>query len=1096
MALTARRTLGGLVITAIAAAIEPCALAQQVLAQQASEAASGGATTHRSQWRASTFKGSAQHEASLAVDARGNIVTAWSSRRQNGGRSGVFVQWFTADGVAIGTETAVSTTWGHQEIAPAVAADPDGGVWVVWQSHGRDGDAGSIMARHFNSDRSSAADFVVNQHVEGQQASPHVAVSRDGAALVTWTSTASGAGALATVRARWFAADGSRISDELAVDGAWPGGQSMPSGAFAGDGSCAIAYTVTDSTGRPRGVRMARFIADRGSWHAVLPHLAVCDDANRWQIEPVLAATASGWIVAWLETDEQSAEYRAVAQRLAPGGSPSGDRIALPSTSASWQNGLAIAATPDRDDVLVAWNENDEDDRGIAAQWIGGDSPAAPVRLNTIEKGSQLLRQASSVPAIAITPNGSVAIAWSGDGGFDDSTAAHVSLLASQPLDLAGKVQGVTAEMPAVSQYHDAPAIAADGTELAASPHEPPVFDPRQVQREGARRESRELGGAIGFTAIFNTGWTPPDPHLSVGPDHIVVMTNGAIAFFDKSGNLDFQDQIEGGAGFWGPLGATGFVFDPETLFDPLSNRYFAMASEQAPGGQSFILVAVSDDDDPNGTWHKYRFNTTSLAGATYDSPNIAVDADAMYITGDNVAQPGNIYPVFIFDKAALLAGNPTSAVNSLTVTTSTESAGIPPVSFDDPPALYMAEHKESANNTQVRLIALEDGLGTPVVTSLNINVPSYTAPEDPPQMGTSIRPETFDNRFWSVAYRNGSLWATHHVGSTRVLARWYEFAMNGWPASGQDPTLVQSGTIDPGPSIRTFFSAITVDAFGNAGIVFARSASTEFISMSTAYRAAGDPPGTFQAPIIQQASNAAYTAANRWGDYAGINVDPTDNLTMWAHHEYAVSNSWQTWVQELVPPVVAPVNDACADAGAATDGGIAFATANATTDGPDESATCPGGGSPLNDVWFRYTATCSGQATAALCGSAFDACIAVYGSACPDAPGQFIACAGSSTDCFDSQPFVTFDVEEGQQYLLRIGSETGATGSGELLLFCKAGDCPADLTGDNDVGPADLGELLAAWNTSPGGPPDFDSSGNVGPEDLATLLASWGACP
>ena len=35
-----------------------------------------------------------------------------------------------------------------------------------------------------------------------------------------------------------------------------------------------------------------------------------------------------------------------------------------------------------------------------------------------------------------------------------------------------------------------------------------------------------------------------------------------------------------------------------------------------------------------------------------------------------------------------------------------------------------------------------------------------------------SVRVSTFDARFWSVQYRNGSLWAAHHVGNTRVRAQ------------------------------------------------------------------------------------------------------------------------------------------------------------------------------------------------------------------------------------------------------------------------------------------------------------------------------------
>jgi hypothetical protein len=81
---------------------------------------------------------------------------------------------------------------------------------------------------------------------------------------------------------------------------------------------------------------------------------------------------------------------------------------------------------------------------------------------------------------------------------------------------------------------------------------------------------------------------------------------------------------------------------------------------------------------------------------------------------------------------------------------------------------------------------------------------------------------------------------------------------------------------------------------------------------------------------------------------------------------------------------------------------------------------------------------------------------------------------------------------------------DPGAMSGGTFALvggFWAAGSdvgipCPADITGDDQVGPADLGNLLAAWGTNPGGPPDFSGNGNVGPEDLGTLLAGWGQCP
>jgi len=56
------------------------------------------------------------------------------------------------------------------------------------------------------------------------------------------------------------------------------------------------------------------------------------------------------------------------------------------------------------------------------------------------------------------------------------------------------------------------------------------------------------------------------------------------------------------------------------------------------------------------------------------------------------------------------------------------------------------------------------------------------------------------------------------------------------------------------------------------------------------------------------------------------------------------------------------------------------------------------------------------------------------------------------------------------------------------------ANPCPADLSGDQVVGPADLGILLGQWGV--GGSGDLDGNGIVGSSDLGILLGAWGACP
>ena len=59
------------------------------------------------------------------------------------------------------------------------------------------------------------------------------------------------------------------------------------------------------------------------------------------------------------------------------------------------------------------------------------------------------------------------------------------------------------------------------------------------------------------------------------------------------------------------------------------------------------------------------------------------------------------------------------------------------------------------------------------------------------------------------------------------------------------------------------------------------------------------------------------------------------------------------------------------------------------------------------------------------------------------------------------------------------------------------ASACPADITGNGVVDAADLGILLAVWNTNGKSNPeaDINGDGTVNASDLGMLLGSWGLC-
>lgn len=183
-----------------------------------------------------------------------------------------------------------------------------------------------------------------------------------------------------------------------------------------------------------------------------------------------------------------------------------------------------------------------------------------------------------------------------------------------------------------------------------------------------------------------------------------------------------------------------------------------------------------------------------------------------------------------------------------------------------------------------------------------------------------------------------------------------------------------------------------------------------------------------------------------------------------------------------------APENDHCQSVYVVAEGSHAFHNFDATTSGPVEGGGCNIG----SDVWFGHTAQCDGELTVSLCGSSFDTVLAIYAFACPDSPGQFIAC--NSSFC-GQQSQVTIPVTAGQGYRIRIGGLGGAQGDGTLTISCEPAICLGDITGSGEVDVSDLLALLAAWGPCLGCPADLTGDGVVDVSDLLELLANWGPC-
>lgn len=862
----------------------------------------GSADYDRVDLRVNEFTKSAQAHATLDLVPEGSLWVAWDSRRQQEGTYGVYARKVDASGALEGPEEAVNLFQDSMQENPAIVGTGSTSPLVAWVSTGQDGQGSGVFAR------SSGDEHQLNQETQGEQSEVALASLGDGRAVAVWT-TPGEAPEQRRVVGRFLDDGGAPIGDEFAVSKPGAYADRIPAVAASRSGAFVVAWDRTDPDGTIEGIFVRRF-GPEGT--ALGPELHVSDGPVD-QIEPTVAMDAAGdFAVGWMRLDPKT-DYDPMMRRYDAAGVPLSRPEPVCAERDGWQSGIALAMN-ERGEIAAVWNDSfDDGGSDIRGRLFAADGTPLTGDLAFTDRldGRRRVAAHTGVRRVALGDDGRLAIAWEGNSGQGDETAANVTVLRPRGRNLlaapAASIRRIRDRVEAAIPWIGRTRTEAPVFDPKAGPIRPPVFDPQTISHEPGTI-TRQGNGDIGFTGVTSTGWNPPDPHMAVGPNHIMLIVNGAIAAKTKDGGFLWQDQIEGTGGFWGSVGAGGFVFDPEVCYDPYEDRFYAMANEQN-GSRSYLLLGVSSTGDPQDSWYKYRFNVTSIAGPGIDSPNLACDETGIYLTAD-FFDPDK-YLILVVQKASVLSGG--TAQTSSHVYVGTQSFGIPVEYTPDAPRMYMLEHFDGTNRTQLRLWAILDPFGSPTLTSVILNVDPYSDPGVSRSRGTSQTIYLFESRFWSCMYRNGSLWACHHCkvpGSSTCKARWYQIALNGWPGTLHLPEVVQSGTVDAGEGVYLTFNSIAADAEGNAYMVFARSSQSEYYSISRSYRLASDPLGTMSAPGFLKQGTSTY-GGDRWGDYSAVNADPVEPGKFWSHHEWSPGGGgWQTWVQSETlpqPPASAP---------------------------------------------------------------------------------------------------------------------------------------------------------------------------------------------
>jgi hypothetical protein len=602
------------------------------------------------------------------------------------------------------------------------------------------------------------------------------------------------------------------------------------------------------------------------------------------------------------------------------------------------RNGLQLAAATGFAVVLVVLYFTaaitGEQIKVINGDPSGGTAPPPPQQIQSpvVAPVAATVDQTMIPPQTAVDPN---AVHWTENGELttplprdpDIRAAAMERAIANaraQPMGRAPDVQyaataGLNRPEPHFTSTDEVPSQAGESfvvedTENAGTYNLrlPDLFTPTL--------EELQAGGAVGvneadliapmasaliqdFGSIDQTTLSPPDPDIAAGPDHVIAVVNSRFAFYNKCGNNLFESDFNDFVG-----NTTDFFFDPKVVFDRWNDRFImTICVRNNTSHASWVLLLISDDDNPLGGWCFWYFSYGSTYWADYQDVGTYTDGVIITVNMFDWSTPNRIFQyseIRMIDTAALLAcasAGYWSWTGMTNPNNGTLAFSIRPADQMSWGSDYWMINSVSYGGNFLTLWSINGGYASPTLSSWDMAASTY---DDPPPLlqGNGTYVDCGDARLLGAAYYSGDLYATHGR-----RANW------GEPTDRSAIACFQVSTSAQTINYQTFFGAtgayyaypavdfdtsterdgvVTFSYGGPSSFVGTRfvnlpeggpwSGSSQLVA-GQAYYAGGGTAGTFADPY-------------RWGDYYGCDLDPFDNRTLWFYGQFASNAPTPSW--------------------------------------------------------------------------------------------------------------------------------------------------------------------------------------------------------
>lgn len=415
----------------------------------------------------------------------------------------------------------------------------------------------------------------------------------------------------------------------------------------------------------------------------------------------------------------------------------------------------------------------------------------------------------------------------------------------------------------------------------------------------------------------------PPDANGSIGPNHYMQTINTVYTIYDKTTGALVAGPTNLNLLFSGVTGSQYNDGDPICLYDEQADRWL-VAEFSISGSNDYMLIAVSTTNDPTGTWHKYSFDVADMP----DYEKFGIWQDGYYMGTNN--STGN--DIYAFERSQMLNGLTAQMVgfnNPWRPTTIDGFMCVPPLDNDGAfapagsPGLFITMNDDAigGGSDELWIYELAVNWTTPSSSTFNrvqqLAIPAFNSNfgtnwDNIKQLGTTRELDAIPQVIMNAPqYRNFGSYQTivccHTVdvdNTDHAGIRWYELrkTSGSW-------TLRQSGTYAPDGHSR-WMGSIALNGNGQLGLGYSVSSSTlypgiRYCGQSTAAYTAGNGVLDIAEEVIQDGASSQ-TAYNRWGDYASISIDPSNDNTFWFTTEYGGSRQTKIASFAFTPPPLA----------------------------------------------------------------------------------------------------------------------------------------------------------------------------------------------